>query len=273
MNRSQFNRLIREYRASMETLTPRNAWMDWRSDVYVNGTWQCVKIADRYLPPGARILDFGCGMGLVATLLSRDGYKVTGIDIDVGNQPFEAEDSYKYTWGSYQDEINNPSMIKDCWADLHTAFGADFSVYDGRHIPFDDGSFDGVVAHAVLEHLDPTWLYSLLEEIHRVCAPRGHFLVFRTPRPQAYLERLAAWLGLPVHDATYTEDTVIDVVQGYGFRLVESDVTDMVPSFPPVGLRAYNVLSPVLVGLDSLLLRSPLRKYAHHMALTFQRLD
>jgi SAM-dependent methyltransferase len=44
-------------------------------------------------------------------------------------------------------------------------------VCDGHHLPFPDGTFDGVVVQAVLEHvLDPCRVVS---EIHRVLKPRG----------------------------------------------------------------------------------------------------
>jgi SAM-dependent methyltransferase len=44
-------------------------------------------------------------------------------------------------------------------------------VCDGHHLPFADGSFDGVVIQAVLEHvLDPP---AVVAEIHRVLAPGG----------------------------------------------------------------------------------------------------
>lgn len=44
-------------------------------------------------------------------------------------------------------------------------------VCDGHHLPFADGTFDGVVVQAVLEHvLDPQ---RVVAEIHRVLKPRG----------------------------------------------------------------------------------------------------
>ena len=44
-------------------------------------------------------------------------------------------------------------------------------LFDAHDIPFEDGSFDGVIAQAVLEHVaDP---YRCVAEIHRVLKPGG----------------------------------------------------------------------------------------------------
>jgi SAM-dependent methyltransferase len=51
-------------------------------------------------------------------------------------------------------------------------------VYDGRQIPFADGSFDIVSMFDVLEHIPNVHEY--LFEVHRVLKPSG-FLIFQTP--------------------------------------------------------------------------------------------
>lgn len=245
--------------------------MDWRSDVYVNGTWRCVRIADTYLPPSSSVLDLGCGMGLVSALLSRYGHKVHGTDIDIGGQFAEVSHSCDAAWGSFEDEIKNPEMMTRCWESLSSAFGIQFSRYDGRHLPFEEGSFDGVVTHAVLEHIDKEALGPVLEDIRRVLVNNGHIFVFRTPRPEAYLERLGALMKLPVHEITYREEEIELIMRDYGFNTVWRGVTDMVPSFPPINLKLYNTVSPLMTALDGLLLKTPLNRYAHHMALVLKK--
>ena len=271
MDRHQFHNVIREYRSIMECCTPADSWMDWRSDVYVHGTWRCVRIADHYLRPGSRVLDLGCGLGLFTILLSRYGHTVVGVDIDVGGRREEVKQSYRAGWGSCRDELENPKMMTDCWKELARNYGAEFRPYDGEHLPFDDGWFDAVVAHAVLEHIHPDKLGDVIEEVERVTAEQGFFFVFRTPRPEAYLERLASRLHLPVHELTYTAEEIAALVEQGRFDLRWRGVTDTVPSFLPAGLRLYNLASPVLIGLDDLLLRTGLSEYAHHMALVFER--
>jgi SAM-dependent methyltransferase len=46
---------------------------------------------------------------------------------------------------------------------------------DGKNLPFDDGSFDFILANHVIEHIDD--LNAVLREIHRVLAPGGTLLL------------------------------------------------------------------------------------------------
>ncbi len=270
MDKTAYSELIREYRRTMEGLDLGDAWMDWRSDVYVNGMWECARIADARLPGAARVLDVGCGMGLMAVLLKGYGHDVRGVDIDAGGG-CGRERAYGAEWGSCGAERERPTLLTESWEEIRKVFGISLTGFDGRSLPFGDGAFDAVVAHAVIEHVNPDWLGELLAEISRVTRDGGWFFVFRTPRQGAYLERLAARLGLPVHELVLSERQVEKDAARHGLALVREGVTDMVPSFPPKGMRFYNLLSPLLTSLDRLLLRSPLKKYAHHMALVFQK--
>lgn len=73
------------------------------------------------LPAGGRILELGAGDGWQASLLAQHGFTVTALD------------------------VANP-----------TTSGAQYvpvTLYDGRTIPFPDGSFDAVFSSNVLEHV------------------------------------------------------------------------------------------------------------------------
>lgn len=48
-------------------------------------------------------------------------------------------------------------------------------LFDGMHIPYEDGTFDGILCTMVLEHVEQ--LDVLLGECHRVLKPSGHFVV------------------------------------------------------------------------------------------------
>jgi len=78
-------------------------------------------IAIPLLPTGGRILELGAGDGWQASLLSRQGFTVTAVDVAkvaIGAEEF-----------------------------------APVTIYDGRTLPFPDGSFDAIYSSNVLEHV------------------------------------------------------------------------------------------------------------------------
>jgi len=89
---------------------------------------------------GVRILEIGGGTGYQAKRLTEDGYIVDSIDIPNSN---------------YADQLEFPVQP-----------------YDGRNIPFPDGSFDVVFSSNVLEHvMDLPYLQA---EMKRVLKPCGY---------------------------------------------------------------------------------------------------
>jgi SAM-dependent methyltransferase len=108
-------------------------------------------------PPGGRILEVGCGPGLLSARLAQThGLEVIGLDLD-------------------------PAQIKLAWANaLGSSVGAgrrpSFVVGDVAALPFDDGSFDVVISTFSLHHWsDPT---AGLNEIARVLVPDGRALIW-----------------------------------------------------------------------------------------------
>ena len=273
MEDRQFQLAIREYRGIIIGVGPTTIGMDWVSDLYVQGTRYCVELADQYLPREANVLDLGCGMGLVAILLGMMGHHVTGLDIDIGNRPEMLAEALKAPWGSMVVEIENPRCITDCWSQLSRRFGNEFLPFDGKRIPFENGSLDGVLEHAVYEHIQHEQLPEMLDDVNRVLKSNGLYFILRTPRKSSYLKTLSNKLGLSTHELIYDESEVEALVSKHGFRLVRSDVTDMLPSFPPFCLSFYNFISPCLIRLDRFLLKTWLRKYANHMALIFRKVQ
>lgn len=114
-------------------------------------------------PPPARVLDFGCGTGDIATAMERRGYEVTGCD--VAEKMIELARS---TSGGTTVE----------WVCLEPGW---------RVLPFGDGSFDGVVASSVFEYLVD--VPSVAGELSRVLRPGG-VLLLTVPNPFNRLRRL-----------------------------------------------------------------------------------
>lgn len=275
MDTISFKNAVEDYRNLMEGVAVAAQWAsaDWSSEVWLEGSRHCLEIADMHVPAGSRVLDFGCGVGFMTVLLGQMGYRVTGIDIDVGNQPEVVEKAFMAPWGTWQLEKTNPSFLQDCWLKTAGHFDVAFHSFDGMSIPFEDDSFDAVFAHAVIEHVRPDILIRVIQEIRRVLKDDGILLILRTPRSSSYLERLfrLRFLRRYAHQILYDEGVLSGLVIGEGFRLRQEEVTDMFPAFPPYGMRPYNTISPFLIKSEGLLLRTPLRKYAHHMAFVFQK--
>jgi 2-polyprenyl-3-methyl-5-hydroxy-6-metoxy-1,4-benzoquinol methylase len=106
-------------------------------------------------------LDVGCGTGWLARRLGgAAGTTVTGVDV-----------------------------LRDVPAEGWTYVDADVT----QGLPFDDGSFDCVVAGEVIEHVpDPD---AVLVELHRVLTPGGT-LVVSTPNMVSWANRLLVPMGI-----------------------------------------------------------------------------
>jgi 2-polyprenyl-6-hydroxyphenyl methylase / 3-demethylubiquinone-9 3-methyltransferase len=106
-------------------------------------------------PLGQRVLDAGCGGGLVSKGLAAAGASVVGVDISVPS----LEVAGRAVRGGF-----------------HPVAGA------LERLPFADGSFDAIVAADVLEHLPD--LPAAVAELARLLAPGGRLLfdtINRTP--------------------------------------------------------------------------------------------
>jgi len=107
--------------------------------------WLCAQ-AD-----GELVLDVGCSQGIASILLGREGFRVTGIDI----QPSRIE----YACADLERE---PEEIRD---------RIGFKVANGSDLHFDSDSFDTVILGEVIEHLAVP--NRLLDEVRRVLKPGG----------------------------------------------------------------------------------------------------
>ncbi|MCC7529823.1 MAG: class I SAM-dependent methyltransferase [Candidatus Melainabacteria bacterium] len=100
----------------------------------------------------SRVLDLGCGSGWLSVYLSREGFKVTGIDVaghalELGKQ-----------WAAMED--------------LQIQFDAG----DLGDLPYPDGSFDAVVANSIIEHLPLSLALVAVAKLKTVLALGGTFV-------------------------------------------------------------------------------------------------
>ncbi len=102
----------------------------------------------KFVQPGMKVLDAGCGEGALSVMMASRGVLVTGCDISIPN----IEEAKKYAMDSGISDIN-------------------FLVSDLENMPFENDSFDLVVSSHVLEHIPD--FDKGLREIMRVTKKRA----------------------------------------------------------------------------------------------------
>ncbi|MDB4990649.1 MAG: trans-aconitate methyltransferase [Myxococcaceae bacterium] len=116
------------------------------------------------LPPGARVLDLGCGDGTLTEKLQERGYRVLGVDASA-------------------------AMVQ-----ATRARGLDAEVADGHDLPFSEPAFDAVFSNAALH-----WLKrpeAALAGIHRALRPGGVFVAELGGAGNVQRVRAALWAEL-----------------------------------------------------------------------------
>jgi ubiquinone/menaquinone biosynthesis C-methylase UbiE len=136
-------------------------------------------------PAGKKVLQYGCGPGLgVETLLRRGATHLTGIDI---SEEEIAQAQRAAREGGYEQRV-------------------DFHARDAHHTGFEDGSFDLIVGHSILHHLD---LPVALAELRRLLRTGGR-AVFLEPLAGNPLLRLGRLLTPAARTADEHPLTVAD---------------------------------------------------------------
>lgn len=153
-----------------------------------------------------RILDVGCGSGVLLNLLHKKGFEVSGVDLSI-----DAAEIVKQNYG------------------LDVAVGSIEDVF------FDPGSFDVVVLLHTLEHVpNPR---AMLKEVIRILKPSGR-LVVQVPNIDSLQFRLfgVRWYGLdvPRHLIDYSQSSILKLLSEVGLnvkRLRHFNLRDNAPAF------------------------------------------
>ncbi len=124
------------------------------------------------------------GHGLFEPLLARQRARVANslipedlrpgriLDIGCGSYPYFLSHTYFEEKFAIDQLINPQSFSNINWHSL------DLNV--DPHLPYEDEYFSAITMLAVVEHLSPTSLVSLFQEVHRVLRPDG-MLILTTP--------------------------------------------------------------------------------------------
>jgi|GEM_PF-2749385 len=157
--------------------------------------------ADRLGDPDL-VLDVGCGRGSFGTLRKDRDVEVVGVDVDIG-------------------ALETASQREDVLVcDLESG-----------ELPFANGSFDGLIAKDILEHL--TEPAAVLSEIERVLSPNGRGVI---SVPMA--KPKVVW-GDYTHVRGFTEGAIRMMVEDQGLAVVSVSPMGGVPGAGRFGLTKY----------------------------------
>ena len=129
-----------------------------------------------------RVLDLGCGAGDSVDLFRSVDPDVSWVGADIGDSP----------------EVGG-----------RTRADAEFVTFDGRHLPFEDGSFELVYCKQVLEHVEHP--RELIGEVARVLEPGGH-LAGSTSQLEAFHSR-SVFNWTPYGFTRVAEEAGLEVVE------------------------------------------------------------
>lgn len=150
----------------------------------------------RLLPKGGRVLEVGCGSGVLISLLSHYGFVAVGVDDDPQIVACGQE---------IASVLRAPARIEQ-----GTAF--DLSRYHKQ--------FDVVYSVGVLEHFDADVTVKLLRE-QAACAP---YVIIVVP------SRFTKYSGRITDERIYNRRQVVDLVRQAGLESISSFVYGQIPS-------------------------------------------
>ncbi len=180
-----------------------------------------------------KILDVGCGNGNHVVFFVEQGFDVYGIDISK-----EAI------------EIANAWLFKE-------GLKADLRVGDIVKLPFDDGYFDVVISHGVLDHIPFSKAKKAMEEIKRVCVPKGYIYITLRSTEDSECGR-----GEKVDKNTFVlqEGYEKGIIQHY-FDLEE--IKELFKGFNVFDIELYEEKFPAVYSVDKSFLQSSkgIKKY------------
>jgi ubiquinone/menaquinone biosynthesis C-methylase UbiE len=128
-------------------------------------TEESIDLAKAIIDPifiGRRVLDFGSGVGRFSAMLSQFCSHVHGVDIS--------------EWAIGKARTRSPKC--------------DFKVYDGRTIPYGNEFFEGCFSWTVLQHIPPTEINGICDEISRVLKGGSPLVIY---------ENISTWQEDKVH--------------------------------------------------------------------------
>ncbi len=195
------------------------------------------------LPRGARVVDLGCGSGMLTELLRRAGYASIGLDI-------------------------SPKLLllgREKYPGLELIEG------DAENLPFETESIDGVMLIGLVHHFpDPR---RLAAEVRRVLKRGGRFAALdpnrMNPFMWLYRDRASPFyssIGVTENERPVLAWRVAEVFRNEGFRVQTDYLAGL--SFRYVASERTRVLLPIYNFIDKAVFGLPFMKPMRPYVLT-----
>jgi len=153
-----------------------------------------------------RILDIGCGHGLIHRYLPNDTFEVVGVDV--------------------ADEV----------LDLARQSNAEvtYLTYDGKALPFQSESFDVAIALCVMHHVPPSQWGSFLVEMRRILKKDGIAVVFEHNPYNPVTRYIVANSPLDKGATLLRSSDLKQMMNQVGLESAKSDYILFTPFSPPI---------------------------------------
>jgi SAM-dependent methyltransferase len=191
---------------------------------------------------GRRVLDVGCGAGTDLVRFARAGAHVSGVDLSAAAIALARQNV------------------------AQQALEADLREADGEHLPYEDGTFDLVFAHGVVQYTPGD--VALVEECRRVLKPGGEAII-QVYNRVSWLNALSKLMKVPLEheDAPvlrkYSAAELRAMLQGFrDIRIVEERF--------PVKSRLHGgwkgvLFNTIFVGTFNAVPRPLVRRFGWHL--------
>lgn len=155
-------------------------------------------MVDAVAPRPSDVLDLACGIGAFTIAAAKRGHRVVGLDY--------SETALRAARRLAEEE----------------GAACRFVHGDATKLPFEDASFDLVIASDIIEHLFDPPLLRMFQECHRVLRPGGAFVLHTTPT--RYLHLMSPLRAAPLVPFAWLPqpqlDRLVELYERYPFSAV-----------------------------------------------------
>lgn len=205
MNESEFDKFAEEYKS----LHAKNIKISGESPEF----FAEYKIADvariatrKAFPPDLKILDLGSGVGASLPIFRKYFPSSHIFSLDVSKKSLD---------------VGRGRVGCD----------ANFVLFDGARVPFEDSSFEIVFAACVFHHIEPELRHSILVEMRRILTPSGLCIIFEHNPLNPLSVRAVNTCPFDVNAELMSATALLEACSGAGFCKVKHTYRLFFPRF------------------------------------------